>query len=190
MIYCRSLIAASILALSLGILGCGDDDRDTSPTPTASPTAAPLSLTEWARQACAFAVQAADTENIPGPQDPSTLSFEERKQRAADVLAPRADALAETAQAIAALHPPESAAAFHGVFHMTMSDVAAAWHTLVDTAAQAQTAAELDGANEVYIQAQASADARVITAYDALANEVTAALATPVDCGVLNDVRS
>ena len=60
----------------------------------------------------------------------------------------------------------------------------------MDKAAQAQTAAELDGANDVYIQAQASADARVITAYDALANEITAALATPADCGVLNDVRS
>jgi hypothetical protein len=112
------------------------------------------------------------------------------KQRAAEVLAPRAEALGATADEIAALEPPEGAAGFHEVLQTTMAAVSSAWLDLVDVAERAESAEEIDAANNVFIQAQNEADAAVIAAYHVLDKEVTAALSQPEDCGILNEIRS
>jgi hypothetical protein len=148
-----------------------------------------LTVEAWAEEVCALSVEAANTLDTPNPVDPATLTLEERKQRATEVLAPRARALGETAQQVRALQPPPAAAEFHEVLHATMADVSGAWLDLVDGADRAASADELNAANEIFIQAQDEADAQVIAAYEALDDEVTAALSQPEDCGVLNEIR-
>lgn len=179
MIDCRSLFAFSLLALSAALVACDDGDTGGATAPT---------VADWADRVCALSVEAADT--LDTPEAPAALTLEERKQRAAEVLAPRAQALGETAQELFALQPPQPAAEFHEVLHTTMADISGAWLDLVDAAGRAESADELDAANEIFIQAQDDADAEVIAAYEALDDQVTAALSQPEDCGILNEIRS
>ena len=192
MIGFRSLLACSVLALFATLVACGDGDNAGSrQSPTAGPgDATALPVPAWVDQVCALAVEAANTLNTPGPTVPVTPTLEERKQRATDVLAPRARALAETARKIRALQPPEPAGEFHEVLQTTMADISSAWLDLVDAADRAESSDQIDAANATFIQAQDNADAMVIAAYQALDAEVTAALSQPEDCGILNEIRS
>ena len=173
------------------LFACGDDSADSNrASPTSSPSgAAALSVSDWANQVCALSVQAANTLDT-SPDDPATLTLDERKQRAAEVLAPRAQALGKTARELSALQAPGPAAAFHEVLHTSMARVSAAWLDLVDEAGRVESADQLNAANQIFIQAQDQADAEVIAAYEALADQVTVALLLLQDCGILNDVRS
>lgn len=192
----RLLLAGCALAVAAALVACTDGDNgsgngggsEDSQAPAASPT--PLALDDWVEQVCALAVEAADTLDVPGPEDPETLSLQERKQRAADVLTPRARALKETGQDISRLEPPEEAAEFNEVLRITMLDVASIWQDLVTEAEQSESAERLNQANDVFIQGQNEADAAVLAAYDALDDETAAALSEPEDCGVLNEIRS
>ena len=190
----RLLVAGCALAVVAALVACtnggdsGNGDSEDSPAPAASPT--PLALDDWVDQVCALAVEAADTLDVPGPEDPETLTLAERKQRAAEVLAPRARALEETGQDISRLEPPQEAAEFNEVLRITMLDVASVWTDLVNEAEQAESDERLNQANDVFVQGQNEADAAVIAAYDALDDETTAALSEPEDCGILNDIRS
>jgi len=186
-----SLLACSILALAVALVACDDDGGDgDGASPAASPEATALTVADWADQVCALAVEAADTLDVPDTEDPSALTLEERKQRASEVLAPRAEALGETADQIAALEPPQPAAEFHEVLHTTMADISIAWLDLVDVADRAQSGVQIDAGNETFMQAQDVADAEVVDAYEALGADVTAALSQPEDCGILNEIRS
>jgi hypothetical protein len=188
----RRLLAACLaLGLAVALLACSDDDGGgDGASPAASPEATPLTMAEWAVQVCAFSVEAADTLDVPGTDDPSTLTLEEREERAADVLAPRAEALSETAEDIAALEPPEEAAGFNAVIATTMADVAAAWLDLVAVAETARTGDDLDTANQAFLNTQNEADRDVIAAYQSLGADAKAAVSQEEDCGVLNDIRS
>lgn len=177
-------MAALGLLASLA-LACGSDDD----APVASPLRT-LTLTEWSEDLCALSAVAADTLDVAGPKNPETLTLEERKQRAADILAPRAASLTTTAEAVSALQAPGAAAAFQEVFESTMSDVAAGWQDLVDAAARAQSFGELDAANGAWLQVQDEADGSVIAAYRNLDDQTTAALVQPEDCGILNEIGS
>jgi hypothetical protein len=190
MIGFRSLQACSVLALIGALVACGNGDNDRA-KPAATPSAAAaLTLDVWADKVCALAVEAADTLGAAGPVNAEAMSLEERKQRAAEVLAPLAKSLGATADELAALEPPEAAADFYDVMQTTMADISSAWLELVAAAGAAQSGAEIDAANEAWTQAQDAADAEVVAAYEALDSEVTAALSQPEDCGILNDIRS
>jgi len=189
----RLLVAASVVAAAASLFACsgggsgnGSEGRQ---TPALSPLPA-LALVDWAERVCALSVEAAGTLDPPAVGDPETPTLAERKQRAAEVLAPRAEALAGTAQELAGLQPPEPAAGFHETLQTTMAGIAAAWQDLVDAAEQAQSGEKIDAANGVWTQAQNEADAAVIAAYDRLDDETTAALSQPEDCGILNQIRS
>ena len=192
MIGFRSLFGCTVLALTVALVACGAGDKaGNRQSPTAGPgDATALPVTAWVDQVCALAVEAANTLNTPSPGVPGTPALEERRQRATDVLAPRAEALGTTADKIAALEPPQAAAGFHEALQTTMAAVSSAWLALVDVAGRAESAEELDAANETFIQAQDNADAKVIAAYDALDRQVAAALSQPEDCGILNGIRS
>ena len=187
----RPLFVCCALALAVALVACGDGDGGGDrQSPAASPGDAALSVEAWAGQVCALSVKAADTLDVPGPEDPETLALDQRKQRAADVLAPLAQALGVTAQDLADLQPPAAAAELHDVLRTTMADISLAWQDLVDAAERAESSEELNAANDVLIQAQNEADAAVIAAYHVLDREVTAALSEPEDCGILNEIRS
>lgn len=190
MIGYRPLFACSVLVLNGALFACGGGDDNSGTSQTASPVAAtPPTVTQWAEQVCALSVEAADALKTD-PVDTSVMSLAERKQRAAEVLAPRAATLRDVAREISGLQSPQLTAEFHTVLHTTMADVAAAWQRLVDTAESAQSIDELNAANDVFTQAQDQADVKVVVAYGALDGQATAALSQPADCGVLNNIRT
>lgn len=177
---CRSLFPLSLLALAAAFVACGGGDTG----------GGRLALDDWADQVCALSVDAAATLDARGPEDPSALSLDERKLRAAEVLAPRARALAATAVDLSDLRPPKAAAGFHDTLYTTMADVYGAWLALVDEAVRAETTEQIDAANALFIQAQTVADAEVVAAYEALDEQVKAALSQPASCGILDEIRS
>jgi hypothetical protein len=186
----RPLFACSVLAVSGALFGCGGNDDKSGQSPTASPAVTtPLTVTQWAEQVCTLSVDAADALNTD-PVDTSVMSLDERRQRAAEVLAPRAATLGDVAREISGLQSLQLTAEFHTVLHTTMADVAAAWQRLVDTAKNAQSVDELNAANDAFTHAQDLADAKVVIAYGALDGQATAALSQPADCGVLNNIRT
>ena len=78
MISVRSPFAWSVLALAVALVACGDGDTGgnrQSPTASLEPTA--LTVADWADQVCALAVEAG--LDVPGTDDPSTLTLDERK---------------------------------------------------------------------------------------------------------------
>ena len=192
MIGFRSLFKCPVLALTVALVACGDgDSAGNRQSPTAGPgDATALTVTAWVDQVCALAVEAADALGAAGAVNPEAMSLEERKQRAAEVLTPLAEALGVTAQDLAGLHPPEPAGEFHEALQTTMADISSAWLDLVDAADRAESSDQIDAANATFIQAQDNADAKVIAAYQSLDAEVTAALSRPEDCGILNEIRS
>jgi hypothetical protein len=180
------------VALVAALAACSEDEGDSDRAKLAgSPSAAAtINLDVWADKVCALAVEAADTLDAAGAANPGAMSLEERKQRAAEVLAPLAKSLGATADEFAALEPPEAAADFYEVMQTTMADVSSAWLDLVAAAGAAQSDADIDAANEAWTQAQEDADAAVVASYATLDAEAKEALSLPEDCGILNEVRS
>lgn len=150
-------------------------------------------MTEWGKQVCALSVKAAGALDVPGLVSPATLTLEARKQRAAEVLAPRAAALAAAAEELAAVQPPKEVEEFSGTFtnyhaalQRTIADLAMAWQNLVNSAASAQSEDEINAANEVLMRADDNGDQTILLNPWSVSNDMRAALTAPEDCGILN----
>ena len=152
-------------------------------------------MAEWGKQVCAFSVEAAAALDVPGLGSPEALTLTARKVRAAEVLAPRANALAAAAEGLGAMQPPkevqESSGAFtnyHAALQRTIADLATAWQTLVNSAASARSAEEINAANVVLMRADDDADQTLALVGNAylVSDEMRKALAEPEDCGILN----
>jgi len=180
----RLFVAVCAVAFAAATFACADGssvgDNEGGEAPVACPLP-PLALVEWAQRACALSEEAIDTLDVPGSEDPKTLTLAEGKVRAAEVLAPRAGALLQIAAKLRDVQPPQAAAGLHDALQTTIADVAAAWQDLVRAAEQADSTAELDAADAVFIQAQNEADAAVLAVFDSERTTGCAARATDGD---------
>ncbi len=154
-----------------------------------------LTVAEWGKQVCALSVKAAAALDVPGVGSPEVLTLTARKERAAEVLAPRANALAAAAAELAAIQLPRAVQAssgtfanYHAVLQRTIADLATAWQALVNSAASARSAEEINAANVVLMRADDKADQTLDLVGNPylVSGEMRKALAEPEDCGILN----
>jgi len=189
----RMLVAAGLLAVAAVLLAACSD----SAPPPATPTPTPLSLDDWAEQFCALSAEAADTLDVPAPEDPETLTLEERREWVFEVVAPRVEALDGTAEELAAMHQPlavvDDAQGFLDIHEMLLPElgrITAALSRVVYAAKYGTE--EINTAYDRFVRVQNEVVESLESYYCnnwVVSDETRAALSQPQDCGLLNGIR-
>ena len=80
---------------------------------------------------------------------------------------------------------------FHRALQSELDNIARAWANVVDVAAQAQSAEEINAAETVFIRTHGELADSLAAAWfwHVKYDEIRAALSQPLDCGILNQIR-
>jgi len=197
------LVVVTLAAAGLAVLSTSCGGNGSQGTPTERPSEEPsgdlpqLSLVDWAERVCALSAEASDTLDIPGPENAEAMTLGDHRRWVAEVMAPRAEALSNTANEMGSLQPPGTVARaagefqdFHRLLQASLADIAAALGGVV-VAAKFGSEEEVNAANDVFIRAQAEVIDSLYGAWVWLTDdEMRAALGQPRDCGVVSEVRA
>lgn len=141
------------------------------------------SIAQWAAQTCAAAERLADAEDVGGGVDPTTLTLEERQQRAAGIGDELTTIFDEVGSALKAIDPPASVENYHEALIGQAEALSEAVTAQTDAIGKADSSEDIEAANAELNIALERTEADIAEAAEDMPREAVAALRGVNNCG-------